>query len=78
MTKETFKMELTLVDGQITHIKPFDDLHVSEEVKELNQFFKKNPEIMDSIKHGPLMLTGQNSPGWIIFRTAFGYIRIWR
>jgi len=80
MKKEKFQVEITLEKGQITDISPLTKgLKVSKPVDSLDQFPKKEKkEIMQSMQHGTQILSGQNSPGWIIIRTSRGYIRVWR
>ncbi|MBW1636494.1 MAG: hypothetical protein JRJ68_09505 [Deltaproteobacteria bacterium] len=80
MKKEKFKVEITLKKGQITDVSPLTgDLNVSGPVASLSQFPKKDKkEIMKSVQHGTQILSGQNSPGWVIIRTSRGYIRVWR
>ncbi len=79
--KEKFQLEITMEDGQITGIKPLtDDLKITKgELKSLQDFEDdEKQEIVSSMQHGTMVLSGQNSPGWIVIRTARGYIRIWR
>ncbi len=79
--KETFQLEITLENGQITEIRPLtDDLNITKgDLKSLENFSaEEKNEIVNSMQHGTMVLSGQNSPGWIIIRTSRGYIRVWR
>jgi hypothetical protein len=80
MEKETFKIEITMVEGQIVDINPLqEDLKKSKTVPSLNQFPEdEKKEIMESMQHGSMLLMGQNSPGWVVIKTAHGYTRVWR
>jgi hypothetical protein len=77
---ETFQLEITMAEGQITKITPLSkDLRVSEPVPSLDKLpeaLKK--EIISSMQHGSMLLMGQNSPGWIVVQTAQGYTMVWR
>lgn len=79
MSKSTFQLEITLENGQITQIQPVkgNKLYVSETVPSLDKLPESvRREMTQSMKHGSMLLIGQNSPAWLVFTVAGGYIQI--
>jgi hypothetical protein len=78
---ESFKLELIMKNGQITEIKSLEPevVHVSDPMPSIDRFVEKDKEgFMSSLKHGSMLLMGQNSPGWVIVLTSNGYVMVWR
>jgi hypothetical protein len=77
---ESFKLELIMENGQITEIHSLsEDVHVSAPMPSIERLVGEDKEeFMSSLKHGSMLLMGQNSPGWVIVLTSNGYIRVWR
>ncbi len=79
--KEKFQVEITLEDGQISDIRAIGEGQETLKVDKslYNQFHKlEELGIMTDTQQGAVMLSGQNSPGWICWQTARGYICIYR
>ena len=77
--RESFKLELIMENGQITEIRSLSkEVHVSDPMPSIERFVAEDKEgFMRSLKHGSMMLMGQNSPGWVIVSTSNGYVKVW-
>lgn len=78
MTEEKFQLEITLEDGQITEIVSLNPEEVHVDQKKITSLDQFKPEQLHHMRHGSMILTGQNSPGWIIIKSGTRYIRVWR
>lgn len=78
--RESFKLELIMEKGQIIEIRSLsEDVHVSDPMPSIERFVEEDKEgFMRSLKHGTIMLMGQNSPGWVVYLTPNGYVKVWR
>lgn len=78
--KETFKLEITMENGEIAEIRSLsEEVHVSAPMPSIENFVAEDKEeFLKSLKHGSMLLMGQNSPGWVIVRTSNGYVKVWR
>lgn len=79
--RESFKLELIMENGQITEIHSLDpeNVFVSDPKPTLEEVMGDEKELfMRSLRHGTMLLMGQNSPGWVVYLTPNGYVRVWR